>query len=142
MREQVEVLEHHADLAADLVDALEVVGELDAVDDDSALLVFLQPVDAADHGRLAGTRRPANHHALAAADRQVDVAQHVEIAVPLVHADHLDRHLVLELGGFQAGGLEGSFGHRVVPLVQRLWPVASLRSIHWEYWDMPQQNAK
>ena len=35
VREQVEVLEHHADLAADLVDALEVVGELDAVDDDA-----------------------------------------------------------------------------------------------------------
>jgi 23S rRNA A2030 N6-methylase RlmJ len=34
VREQVEVLEHHADLAADLVDLLEVVGQLDAVDDD------------------------------------------------------------------------------------------------------------
>ena len=35
MREQVEVLEHHADLAADLVDVLQVVGQLDAVDDDA-----------------------------------------------------------------------------------------------------------
>ncbi len=34
MREQVELLEHHADFAADLIDPLEVVGELDAVDDD------------------------------------------------------------------------------------------------------------
>jgi hypothetical protein len=34
MRKQVEVLEHHADFAADLVDLLEVVGQLDAVDDD------------------------------------------------------------------------------------------------------------
>ena len=34
MREQVELLEHHADLAADGVDVLEVVGQLDAVDDD------------------------------------------------------------------------------------------------------------
>ncbi len=49
MREEVEVLEHHADLAADLVDALEVVGEFDAVDDDLAGLVLLQAVDAADH---------------------------------------------------------------------------------------------
>ena len=49
MREQVEVLEHHADLAAHLVDLLQVVGELLAVDDDLALLVLLQPVDAADH---------------------------------------------------------------------------------------------
>jgi hypothetical protein len=66
VREQVEVLEHHADLAADLVDALEVVGQFDAVDDDLALLVLLQPVDAADHGRLARARRAADHDALAA----------------------------------------------------------------------------
>ena len=67
VREQVEVLEHHADLAPDLVDALEVVGELDAVDDDAALLVLLQPVDAADQRRLAGARRAADDDALAAA---------------------------------------------------------------------------
>jgi hypothetical protein len=69
MREQVEVLEHHADLAADLVDALEVVGQLDAVDDDLALLVLLEPVDAADQRRLARARRPADHDALAARPR-------------------------------------------------------------------------
>jgi hypothetical protein len=33
MRKQVEVLEHHADLAADLVDLLEIIGQLDAIDD-------------------------------------------------------------------------------------------------------------
>ena len=90
MREEVEVLEHHADLAADLVDLLQVVGELDAVDDDLALLVLLQPVDAADHGRLAGAGRPADDDALAARDVQVDVLQHMELAVPLVDVDHLD----------------------------------------------------
>ena len=66
MREQVEVLEHHADFAAHLVDALEVVGQLGAVDDDAALLVLFQPVDAADHRRLAGAGRSADHDALAA----------------------------------------------------------------------------
>ena len=69
MREEVEVLEHHADFAADLVDALEVVGELGAVDDDAALLVLLEPVDAADHRRLAGAGRAADHDALAARER-------------------------------------------------------------------------
>jgi hypothetical protein len=85
MRKQVEVLEHHADLAANLVDLLQIVGQLDAVDDDLALLVFFQPVDAADHGRLARTGRPGNDDALAAHHLEVDVAQHVEIAIPLVH---------------------------------------------------------
>ena len=42
--------------------------ELDAVDDDLAFLMFLQPVDAADQRRLAGARRPADDDALALAD--------------------------------------------------------------------------
>ncbi len=65
MREQVEVLEDHADVAADLVDLLEIVGELRAVDDDLALLVLLQPVDAADHRRLARAGRAADDQLLA-----------------------------------------------------------------------------
>jgi hypothetical protein len=47
------VLEHHADVAPHFIDPIEVAGELDAVDDDSSLLMLLQAVDAADHGRLA-----------------------------------------------------------------------------------------
>ena len=46
VREQVEGLEDHADLGADGVDVAHVVGELDAVDDDVAALMLLQPVDA------------------------------------------------------------------------------------------------
>ena len=92
MRKQVEMLEHHADVAAHLVDLLEVVGQLDAVDDDAALLMLLEPVDAADHGRFAGAGRPADDDALAAHHLEIDVAQHVEIAEPLVHADDFHRH--------------------------------------------------
>ncbi len=63
MREEVEVLEHHADFAAHFIDLLQVVGELDAVDDDLALLVLFEPIDAADHRRLAGARRAGNDDA-------------------------------------------------------------------------------
>jgi hypothetical protein len=66
VREQVEVLEHHADFAADRFDLLEVVGQLHAVDDDAPLLVLFQAVEAADGG-LARARRPAQHDALALA---------------------------------------------------------------------------
>src|SRR5690242_19479452 len=76
MRKQVEVLEDHADLAAYLVDLLQVVGEFDAVDDDAAGLVLLETVDAADHGGLARARGPGDDDALTAVDAQVDVAQH------------------------------------------------------------------
>ncbi len=47
-----------ADVAAHFVDLLEVVGQFHAVDDDPPLLMFFQPVDAADHGRLAGADGP------------------------------------------------------------------------------------
>ena len=70
VREQVELLEHHADLAADGLDVLDVVGQLDAVDDDVALLVLLEPVDAADQGRLARARRAADDDLLALAHRR------------------------------------------------------------------------
>ena len=55
------------------------------VHDDAALLVLLQPVDAADQRGLARARRPADHDALAGVHDEVDVAQDVEIVpVPLV----------------------------------------------------------
>ena len=50
MREEIEVLEHHADITADGVDLLQIVGQLGAVNDDMTLLVFFQVIDAADHG--------------------------------------------------------------------------------------------
>ena len=65
-----------------------------AVDDDAAALPVLEPVDAAQQRRLSAARRPADHDALAAHDLQIDVAQHVEGAEPLVHAHHLDGDLV------------------------------------------------
>ena len=36
MRKEIELLEDHADVAAHLVDLLEIAGQLDAVDDDAA----------------------------------------------------------------------------------------------------------
>ena len=43
-------------------------------------LVFLQPVDAADHGRFARAGRAADHDALASVDREVDVFESLEAA--------------------------------------------------------------
>ena len=84
MRKQVKALEHHADFAPDFVDPPQVRAEFDALDDDLAFLEFLQRVDAADQRRFAGARRTADHDALALGDIEVDVAQHVKVAVPFV----------------------------------------------------------
>src|SRR6185437_4369267 len=42
MREQVELLEHHADFAADRLDVADVAGKLDAIDEDPSFLVLLE----------------------------------------------------------------------------------------------------
>ena len=72
--------------------------ELGSVDDDAPLLVLFQPVDAADQRRLAGTRRAADDDTLAPIDGQVDVAQDVERAEPLVHVVDVDGDLVRKVG--------------------------------------------
>src|SRR4030095_15442807 len=84
MRKQIKTLEHHADFAPDFVYPSQVRPELDALDNDPAFLELLQRVDAADQGLLAGARRAADHDALALGDIEVDVAQHVKVAIPLV----------------------------------------------------------
>ena len=94
MRKQVEVLEHHSDFLAHFVDLLEIVGELDAIDDDLALLVLLERIDAADHRRFTRARRPGDDDALALLDPQVDVLEDMEVGVPFVDADEIDGDLV------------------------------------------------
>jgi len=66
--------------------------------------MLLKRVDAADQRRLARTGRPADHDPLAGVHRQIDVAQHVELAEPLVHPDDLDRDIGQDLHRPAAGG--------------------------------------
>jgi hypothetical protein len=44
------MLETHADLATNRVDILQIVSQLDIFNNDVALLVFLQPVNASNQG--------------------------------------------------------------------------------------------
>jgi hypothetical protein len=99
VREQVELLEHHADAAPDGVDVHVQVGDLDALDVDVALGRHLQQVHAAQQRRLAGARGPDHAHHLAGLDQHVDAHEHLVGAEVLVQ--------VLDLDGV---------GHRRVPL--------------------------
>ena len=94
VRKQIEALEHHADFAPDVVDAPQIRPEFDAVDDDLAFLEFLERIDTADQRRFARTRRPADHDALAFADIEVDIAQYMKIAEPLVEAGDADDRIL------------------------------------------------
>jgi hypothetical protein len=72
MRKQVELLEHHADFAPDGRHVLRVLVECDAIDDNGALVVLLEAVDAANQRRLSRSRWPAHDHSLAlATDRSM-----------------------------------------------------------------------
>jgi len=83
-------LEHHTDFRPDLVDVSEVARQLDAIDDDLAFLVFLEPVDAADQRGLTGARRASDDDLFSLSHRKIYVAQDMELAEPFVDVDQFD----------------------------------------------------
>ena len=83
MREQVEVLENHSDLATKRDEGCAILGERSAVDHDDAALQTLEAVDASDQGGLSGAGGPAHDDALAAIHRQADIIQSLEAAEEL-----------------------------------------------------------
>src|SRR5262249_28858410 len=100
---QVEMLEHHPDLAADRVDPPDVAGEHHAVHDDLTALKVFKPVDATQQGRLAGSGRAADHDAFPTANVEIDVGQHVKFAEPLVQTGDLHGSPLLALAARSAG---------------------------------------
>ena len=126
--EQVELLEDHADLAPDRGDVADVVRQLDAVDDDLAALVLLQPVDRPDEGRLARAGRAEDDQHLARLDGQVDATQDVQLAEPLVDVA-ADDDAVAWAGRRASGRLRvlDLVAHRVAHAHLLLEPVARLR---------------
>jgi hypothetical protein len=109
VREQVEPLEDHADLAAlgghlvvaqlvELVALLPVADEL-AVDPELPGGELLEVVDAAEERGLAGPGRPDDAHHPARHDLQVNALEHLETPEVFVHALRLDH------------GRGGRFGH-------------------------------
>src|SRR6478752_1031771 len=98
--EEVEGLEYHADVGAQLGQFLALGGQFLAIDLDVAVVDGFETVDGAAERGLAGTRRADDNNNLTLADVQVDVLQDVQLAVVLVHglqgdesiAGHLSSH--------------------------------------------------
>ena len=135
VREEVELLEDHADLAANGGDVAHVVAHLHAVNDDLPLLMLLQAVDAADEGGLAGAGRADDDDHFLRGHADVDVAQHVKLAEPLVHVAADDDGFVIHLadgGPLDQGVIPGS-GHDIPPLPAQARaapePLASMRRL-------------
>ena len=131
MREQIEVLKHHTHLAADLVDVFQVIGQHRPVNHDLALLMLFQRVEAADQCRLARPRGAGDDDPLALVDGQVDVAQHMECAVPLVHIGRF-RSRASSLTRSLLRSTSTSVASSDMFCVPYLWPVCSLRSRYME----------
>jgi hypothetical protein len=80
VREEVEGLEHHADVGAQVGQRLALLGQLLAVDGDRAGLVGLEPVDRAAQRRLPRAGGADEDDDLALADGEVDVLEDVQVA--------------------------------------------------------------
>src|SRR5262249_7832117 len=131
MGKQVEMLEDHSDLAANLVNLFQIRGQFNAIDNDPPGLMLFQTIDASDHRRLAGSRRPANDDALFAHDFEVDIGQDGEIAIPLVYVHELDGNWSIELSRLEQRSMAVSaVAHRRSPFVSRA-------SMARAYRDMP-----
>ena len=88
--EEVEALEHHADLGAQRGELLALLRQRLALDEDLAGVDGLEAVDGAAERGLARAGRADDHDHLALVDGEVDVLEHVELAVVLVDMRHLD----------------------------------------------------
>ena len=84
VREQVEVLEHHAHFGAHLVDVGFLRGDLGVLEEYAAARGRLEQVHAAQQGRLARARRTQDDHHFATLHLEVDAAQHDVVAERLV----------------------------------------------------------
>lgn len=114
MREQVEVLKHHADFPAYGVDLAHVIGQLHVIHHNLALLMLFQPVDTADEGGFSRARRAADHDTLTLLHGQVEIFQNMKVAVPFMHAfdtNNVDFRLTLAFGNALAFRCLGGFCH-------------------------------
>ena len=80
MREQVELLEHHAHMFAELVDVGARSRDFLPLDENMTARRFLEQVDATKHRRFARARRSEHDDDLAALDVNVYVAEHLGLA--------------------------------------------------------------
>src|SRR5690606_29880562 len=115
VREEVEALEHHADVGPQRGEGLALGGERLPVDLDGAAVDRLEAVDHAAQRGLARPGRAEHHDDLAGRDLQVDVAQDVEVAEVLVDGHHPDHRRV----GHEAASAAGV--RSAVMQVLRAW---------------------
>ncbi|MNW64818.1 hypothetical protein D3C74_431330 [compost metagenome] len=90
MREEVEGLEDHSNVGAQLGKCLAFRWKRIAVNLDGALVDGFQSVDGTAQGGLARARRTQDHNYLALGDFEVDVVEYMQGTVVLIDPSQLD----------------------------------------------------
>ena len=91
MGKQIELLKHHTDLFSHGIDGLDVITQGNAVDNNIALLVLFEAINASDKRRFARPRRPTNHKLFAFKNIEIDIPEHMElIPVPFIDLGKAD----------------------------------------------------
>ena len=136
VREQIEALEHQADVAAARRDLAFVklmqpvadppVTDHRAVDDELAGVDPLEVVHTAEERALAGSGGPDQAHDLSRVDREGDAFEHIDRTEALVHVDRLDHRR----DSHAAAANPASTGRTGRPDLRPNWPPpeANLRS--------------
>lgn len=73
MWEQVELLEYHSRFKTYRPDIRDIIVEYHVIDPNFTRLVFFQPIDTANQGRLTGAGGATYHYPVTAIYRQIDV---------------------------------------------------------------------
>ena len=90
VREQVELLEHHAHTAAHQIDVRVLGGNVLSLEDNLAAGRLLEQVQAAQKGRLARAGRADDYDLLALLDMLVDTLEHLMVAKGFVQVFNVD----------------------------------------------------
>ena len=92
--EQVERLEHHADLGTQAGELLAFLGQWLAINANITGINGFQTVDGAAHRGLAGTGWTDDDQHLALLDGEVDVLEHMQVTVVLFNVGQFDQRAV------------------------------------------------
>ena len=90
VREQVELLKHHAHTAAHQIDIRVLSGDVLSLEDDFAAGRLLEQVQAAQKGGLARAGRADDYDLLALLDMLVDTLEHLMVAKGFVQVFNVD----------------------------------------------------
>ena len=102
MREQVELLEHHAHAAAHQIDVGLLRGDVLALKDDLAARRLLEQVQTAQESRLARAGRTDDNDLFALLDMLVDALENLMVAIRLVQIFNVDHFRAASSRKYQA----------------------------------------